>query len=1053
MSDPQIPGHLLSLLTESELEALRSGEVDTVLDPERVSPFLLRGAQEALRKREQEFRALVENAPDLIVRLGHDLRFRYVNPAFERWMKRPAEEIHGRSCLDLPIPVTFTDPWERLCRQVFETAQEERAELAWPSQGEDLFWSVRVVPEPTGSGSVGSVLAILRDITARRVSEQKLRQSEELLDGALQALSAHIALLDSEGTILAVNAAWKRFAEENGWQDPQFGVGTNYLEVIERAAGPNSAEGPRVAAAIREVAEGARDEFALEYPCHSLTERRWFVTRVTPFRGEGPVRVAVVHENITERLLAEEALRESEARYRRLFESSMDGVMITAPDGSIYEANPAACAMLGYAEEEIRSLGRAGLVDTSDPRLPAALEQRRRTGQFRGELLLRRKDGTRVPVELSTSIYQEEAGVERTSMILRDVSERKRAEDKLRAAEAHYRRLVTTAPQGIYVLDAEGRFTEINPAGEQLLGRTTAEVLGHPVAEIIAPLDLDVIGEAFAQVISGESDNLMVEVPILRPSGEERVAAMSVTAIREEGRVTGVHGTARDLTEERRRDDRMRLLSTALDGLQEGVGIIDEEMRIVYANAAYGRILGFDIAHPPESGIDVFVPDEYSHEYHEIRHIVRETGSWRGLVRRKRLSDGRVIPLDIIIGRVEQEGRALLFLILQDATERIAREQHLRRAERLASVGTMLGGVAHELNNPLHAIISFAQLLLLDERNAEDREALEIIRREGDRAAKIVSNLRLIARQTQDDVESQKNAVDLNEVVRHILKLRGYSLRTSNIEVREDLAAKLPPVLADRSQIEQVLLNLIINAEQAMVGAKDEGVLIVRTRPSRGGASVFVVDSGPGIPSEYLERIFDPFWTSKPTGEGTGLGLSLSQSIIAEHGGELRVESEFGKGAAFSVDLPRAPTQEQEHGLVGIGSTAERSVRVLVVDDEPAVRRALERYLTRRGHKVDVAADGQEALHLITACAPREEYEWIISDLRMPGLGGDRLLARLREQGAGLEQRLVFLTGDASNPDVQRMLSDFSAPVLLKPLRLEEIARIVESGTKKNPVG
>lgn len=375
----------------------------------------------------------------------------------------------------------------------------------------------------------------------------------------------------------------------------------------------------------------------------------------------------------------------------------------------------------------------------------------------------------------------------------------------------------------------------------------------------------------------------------------------------------------------------------------------------------------------------------------------------------------------------------------RDAQERARAESHLRRAERLASLGTLLSGVAHELNNPLAAIKSFAQLLLLDERPADDQEALEVIEREAARAAKIVSDLRLVARQARRGGEARE-PVQLNDVVRHVLEMRGYTLQTHNVEVRDDLAPDLPPVLADRGELEQAVLHLVLNAEHSLAEHPGERRLTVRTRAGPSGVSLRVVDSGPGIPEEHLDRIFDPFWTTREPGKGTGLGLSMVHGIVAEHGGRIRVESEPGKGASFTIDLPGAVpplpgTDAAEEG-------APRGLRVLVVDDEPPIRRSLVRYLERRGHRVDEAADGREALVRIGA-AEAAPYDVILADLRMPGLSGDRLLAELRARETGVEDRVVFITGDALSDETAAALA--SVPVIFKPFELEQVARALET--------
>ncbi|MGH7445070.1 MAG: PAS domain S-box protein, partial [Longimicrobiales bacterium] len=381
--------------------------------------------------------------------------------------------------------------------------------------------------------------------------------------------------------------------------------------------------------------------------------------------------------------------------------------------------------------------------------------------------------------------------------------------------------------------------------------------------------------------------------------------------------------------------------------------------------------------------------------------------------------------------------------IARDITDDMEREQHLRRAERLASLGTLIGGVAHELNNPLHAIRSFAELMLQDARRPDDREGLTVIHREALRASRVVADFRLIARETQDAASAARRPVDVNDIVRHVITLRRYALDTSNIVLRVDLARDLPLVLADRAQLEQVLLNLVINAEQAM---RPQPVkrLVLRTRSSSEGASIHVVDSGTGIPRSHLDRIFDPFFTTKAPGEGTGLGLALVHSIITEHDGQIHVDSEPDQGTAFRIDLPACPATTPNTDATDTCPTPRRRLHILVVDDEASIRQVFARYLTRRGHTVVAAGDGSEALVLIDQAEQQDGFDVILSDLRMPGLSGEQLLERLRAERPGIEKRLIFLTGDAVGGDAVRILATTDVPVLYKPIDLEEVALQIE---------
>jgi PAS domain S-box-containing protein len=512
----------------------------------------------------------------------------------------------------------------------------------------------------------------------------------------------------------------------------------------------------------------------------------------------------------------------------------------------------------------------------------------------------------------------------------------------------------------------------------------------------------------------------------------------------------GTIGVARDITLRKQAESEIaaaeahyrRLVATSPYGMYA----LDAEGRLVDANQALATIL----ERPAEeligmSFLDVVAPegrdlaDPRVRRPREGRREVDEVESW---VVRPSGERRRVIIRSIA---VDEEGAvARSHGVVRDVTEERAMEAQLRRAERLASVGSLVGGVAHELNNPLAAIKGFAQLMMLDEHSPEDREALETMLREADRAASIVSHLRVLAQQTVDDVRAQ-TAVDLNDVVRHVLKVRRYTLETGNVRVVEELDPALPPVWANRDQMEQVAANLILNAEQAMAGQARPAVLTVRTLVGGSRVCLDVSDTGPGIPREHRERIFDPFWTTKPPGQGTGLGLSLVHGFVAETGGEVSVESEMGVGSRFRVSVPAlgAAGADPAAPAEAEAATAARPVRALLVDDEEAIRRSLRRFLTRRGIEVQEAADGEEALRHIRDQPADRAFDVILSDLRMPGLSGDRLLETLRADGRGYDRRLIVMTGDSASSEAAGILAAVGVPVIFKPFDLLAIERAI----------
>jgi PAS domain S-box-containing protein len=480
-----------------------------------------------------------------------------------------------------------------------------------------------------------------------------------------------------------------------------------------------------------------------------------------------------------------------------------------------------------------------------------------------------------------------------------------------------------------------------------------------------------------------------------------------------------------------------RNLRLVMDAVPDAIVVVDRGGRILEANEPARGMGAIPGTTQRPTLFDVVNPDAVA--------VVQErlAEAFRGDVRRLEVplarADGSHGIAALLYAPV-REGSAItrVLILARDVTDQRRSESQYQQAEKLAALGQLVSGVAHEINNPAAIISGFAQTLLLDELKPEHREMLQMMYDEATRIGRITSSLLAFARAGG----KQRNLVDLNDIARRTFALRSYHLSTLNISVALDLDPGEPKIWADASELQQLLLNLLINAEQALVTVDTARTITVRTRADERDTRLEIADSGPGIPAELRTRIFDPFFTTKPEGVGTGLGLSICYGIARDHGGRIWVESEPGGGARFCVTLPRDQREEARAPAAPPAPApppATGRLAVLVVDDEAALREALLRFLRRRDIHGEGVADGWEAIRLLE----QRDFDVIISDVRMPGMSGREFLERLRRDRPNLVARLVFSTGDAFTPETATLLKESGVPTVAKPFDFAVLERVV----------
>src|SRR5229473_5857575 len=452
---------------------------------------------------------------------------------------------------------------------------------------------------------------------------------------------------------------------------------------------------------------------------------------------------------------------------------------------------------------------------------------------------------------------------------------------------------------------------------------------------------------------------------------------------------------------------------TAFDALSEGIAVVDDEGRVRRANRALAGLLGVALPSVVGASLGEALLGK-SHALADLLSAARRGERPAPLVARSdRLRRALRVNAARIPGATTEQSTVVL---VEDVTEQQALETQLVQSEKLAAVGQLVSGVAHELNNPLTSIAGLSEFLLEQkELGKKDRGHLQVIQEQAERAGRIVRNLLTFARKGS----AERVPVDLNDVIRRTLSLTSYDLKLKDIQVERELSGALPDVFGDRHGLQQVVLNLVTNAAHA------------------------VADTGPGIPDEIAQSVFTPFFTTKEPGKGTGLGLSITYSIVESHGGQITLEPRTSRGgAAFRVDLPPAPADAVRpaltpaHGTPTVTAAPAVKRTILLVDADPAVQRTIKALFARDGHDVEVAGDPQRALDL----AQRGGFDLVITDARAmaPGKRGTLLAEELVSRMPALRDRIIVATGDV-RPSTEETLARLGVRYVRKPFNLRDL--------------
>ncbi|MCX6143859.1 MAG: PAS domain S-box protein [Ignavibacteriales bacterium] len=978
------------------------------------------------RHREQEeltrLREAVETSGEIVFTTNAEGMITFVNPEFVRIYGYEPGEVVGKVTPRILKSGTMERTRYDNFWRVLLQKQVVRGEMINKTKdGRLITVEGSASPIVGKTGSVLGYLAIQRDVSDRKRVEEALRKSEESYRGLFNSVSDAIYIQDREGKFLDVNqGALTMYGHPR-----EFFIGNTPVALA--APGMNDLE--KTLEAVKKTFEGIPQRFEWwgVRKDGSVFPKEVRLNRSVYFGQDVVVALA---QDITERKKAEETIRRSDLRFRRVWGSSKDGMRILDEHGSFVMVNEAFCQLVGMEENDL--LGKPFTAAYSlqnqaqDEEDVKIFQQRFQTHSFAShqEVELDLRTGKCILVELSNAMMEMENEAPLLLSIFRDFTERRESERKLRESEEKFRSLSEQSPNMIYI-NKGGRIVYANQRCVDVMGYSKEEFCSEDFnfLSLIAPEHISTVRKNFARHAVGEEINPYEYA--LYTKERKRVVGLHTTKLIDYEGGNAILGIITDVTGTRHVEEELRKLQQAVEQSPSSIIITDVDGNIEYANPRFSEVTGYKleeaIGQNPRILKSGHTPTE---EYAILWETIRAGKEWRGEFQNKK-KDGDLFWEQASISPIrDAAGNTTHFLaVKEDITKRKMLELQLWQAQKMESIGTLASGVAHDFNNILGIILGYASLLIQKPMDSpKSRAYADSIVKAADRGAALVRQILTFARKSEFKLEK----VDVNSIIGELAKMLGETFpKTMSLSLQLEIA--LPALSIDRTQLHQALLNLCVNARDAM---SERGSLTIATRlvlgdvmGSRFAAAygrkfveISVSDTGSGMDEATRTRIFEPFFTTKEIGKGTGLGLAVVFGVVQEHQGFVDVESEIGQGSTFHVYLPvpeGAMSGMDDPHMIGIDAPGG-SETILVVEDEDLMRGFLVALLEQKGYKVFVATDGEEAVKMHAAHS--NEIDLVLSDVGLPKLDGWEASKRMKEVNPNL---LVFLASGYLDPNLR----------------------------------
>jgi PAS domain S-box-containing protein len=1014
----------------------------------------LKRTQEVLSERERYYQTLMQAMQEDILVIDADHLITEVNDSFVASTGLARDEVLGRHCFEVSHGLDSPCPDHGLAcplRRVFDSGRP----ASYSHEHRQADGSIRVVdvlmsPLVDESGRVAQVIEAVRDVSEVVRTRAALAETEErfrlLFNKSNDAIFVHY--LEDDGLP-------GRFVEVNDVACERLGFSRDQLLDMSPLDIGVGADPDQARVLGRRLLDQGYARFQT---AHRTADGRLIPveSNVRLFELRGHRAVLSVSRDITEQKRAELALRQSEQRYRDLFESISDWICVHDLEGRLQGVNPIVCQATGYTAEELngRPISDFLLAEFESEFTDLYLAQIKEKGRFEGVFKIRGKGGKLHYIEYSSTLVRTEGREPFVSGVGRDITERRRTERALRRSEERYRLVVDNAHEGICVIQ-DGTIEFANPKLAELAGRTPEEGVSRPFIDYIHPEDRSEVIDRYQRRLAGEAVPDVHTYRMLRPDGGVRWIDVISVVVAWEGR-PGTINFISDTTEQmeaeealRRSEEQYRLV---VDNAHEMI-LIAQDGVIKFANPKTAEVTGYPLDELISRPFMDFIHPEDRPLVEQLRHRRLAGEDLPGIhpcrtIRR----DGEVRWIELNNVSIQWQGcPATLFFVNDVTDQRIAQDEkekmevQFQQSQKMEAVGRLAGGIAHDFNNLLTIITGYSDLALAKTSpNDPLHQDLAEIKSAGDRAGALTRQLLIFSR--QQVVEPQ--TVDVKKLmdnVEHMLR----RLIGEDIELAVSTDPGVGAVEADPGQLEQVLMNLAINARDAMARGGRLTIETTQVRLDEDYAHdhlevtpghyvmVAVSDTGHGMDEDVRSKIFEPFFTTKDTGKGTGLGLSTVYGIVTQSGGHVSVYSEPGHGSTFKVYLPRSDAEVTRLETTEHEDARRRGTEtILVVEDEDQVRDLACRVLRRQGYRVLDAANGGEA---ILVCEQHQgAIHLTLTDVIMPRMSGQDLAKRI--QSLRPEMKFLFMSGYTDDAIDRHGVLDREVNFISKPFSSLKLA-------------